>query len=126
MQGCERGIGAHLIHEHQEASCVVEGLGDQHTPGRSQELQFALTRTQSPFFRMNPIRFNSRETVDSLTLTPQTLSRNCIAFLRAWRGRVLLQVSLQQPSCVLVCLGLGAGPLFLGAASGRPWWAILA
>src|SRR5215210_6080547 len=73
MQGCERDVGAHLVHEHQASR--VEGLGDQSLPGRSQEL-VALARTQSPFFRVNPIRLRSRETVDSLTLTPHTPSRN--------------------------------------------------
>src|SRR3954454_5023258 len=74
MQGCERGIGAHLVHEHQASH--LEGLSDQHTPGCSQPL-VAFARTQSPFFRVNPIRFKSRETVDSLTLTPHTLSKKC-------------------------------------------------
>jgi hypothetical protein len=81
MQGCERGVGTHLVHEHQASR--IEGLGDQHTPSGSQELQFAFARTQSPFFRVNPIRFKSRQTVESLTLSPHTLSRNCVAFLRA-------------------------------------------
>src|SRR3954467_1806288 len=84
MQGCERGVSSHLVYEHQASR--LESLGDQHTPSGSQELQFAFTRTQSPFFRVNPIRFKSRETVESLTLILHTLSRNCVAFLRAWRS----------------------------------------
>src|SRR3954447_5307006 len=121
MQGCERGVGIHLVYEHQASR--IEGLGDQHTPSGSQELQFAFARTQSPFFRVNPIRFKSRETVDSLTLTPHTLSKNCRLSESVAAGRCSRSASSSLLASWFV-LGWEPG-LFLGA-SGCPWWAILA
>src|SRR4051812_30415587 len=120
MQGCERGVGTHLVHEYQASR--IEGLGDQHTPSGSQEL-VAFARTQSPFFRVNPIRFKSRETVESLTLSPHTLSRNCRLSESVAAGRCSRSASSSLLAFWSV-LGLEPG-LFFGA-SGRPWSAILA
>src|SRR4051794_28439617 len=120
MQGCERGVSSHLVYEHQASR--LESLGDQHTPGRSQEL-VAFARTQSPFFRVNPIRFKSRETVESLTLIPHTLSRNCRLSESVAAGRCCRSAS---SSFLALWSVLGWDPgLFLGASE-RPSSAILA
>src|SRR3954452_20446729 len=120
MQGCERGIGAHLVHEHQASR--VESLADQHTPSCSQPL-VAFAGTQSPFFRVNPIRFNSREIVESLTLSPHTLSRNCRLSESVAAGRC----SRSAYSSLLAFWSvLGWEPGLFFGASGRPWSAILA
>src|SRR4051794_35499824 len=120
MQGCERGVSSHLVYEHQASR--LESLGDQHTPSGSQELQFAFTRTQSPFFRVNPIRFKSRETVESLTLILHTLSRNCRLSESVAVGRCSKSAS---SSLLAFWSVLGWDPgLFLGASE-RPSSAIL-
>src|SRR2546423_12407747 len=121
MQGCERVLSPNLVYNHQASR--LESLGDHHTPSGSQELQFAFTRTQSPFFRVNPIRFKSRETVELLTLSPHTLSRNCRLSESVAAGRCSRSAS---SSLLAFWSVLGWEPGLFFGASGRPWSAILA
>src|SRR5215208_8406630 len=63
---------------------------DEHSPGHPQKL-VALCRSHRSFFLLHPVRLNSRETVDSLTLSPATLRRYSrlserVAAGRCWRS----------------------------------------
>jgi hypothetical protein len=71
VEGCQRGVRRAFIHEHEVfgVDCM-----DHLPPGSSQEL-VAFCRTQSPFFRLKPMRLRAREMVDWLTCTPATFLR---------------------------------------------------
>ncbi len=71
VEGCQRGVRRAFIHEHKVfgVDCM-----DHLPPGSSQEL-LAFCRTQSPFFRLKPMRLRAREIVEELTFTPATLRR---------------------------------------------------
>src|SRR5215207_10510093 len=73
VQWGERGVRPALVHEHQ--ALRVDLAGGEQPPGGPQEL-VALSRSQRSFFRLHPKRLSILLTVESLTLTPATRSRN--------------------------------------------------
>ena len=59
----QRGVGAHLVHEHQPPGPGAKLPRDHNPPGRPQEL-VALGGKRGSFFRLCPNLFTSRLTVD--------------------------------------------------------------
>jgi hypothetical protein len=113
VEDAQRGVGAHLIYEHEPPS--IQGATDECPPGHPQEL-VSLARTHTPSFGTKPIFLNSLERVDSLTETPTISLRKRDLCLRVTAGlrstsasRIFLALwsSLGlEPGCFLGVRGL--------------------
>jgi hypothetical protein len=80
-------MGAHLVHEHQPPRSEAANL---HAPHKPQEL-VSFCCLFGSFFRLLRTRLTARQTVASLTETPETAYRNSalwewVAHGRCWRS----------------------------------------
>src|SRR5215208_577898 len=83
---------------------------DEHSPGHPQKL-VALCRSHRSFFLLHPVRLNSRETVDSLTLSPATLRRYSRLSERVAAGRCWRSTYQEPPRAIVGLRGSARAPL---------------
>src|SRR5215208_3923404 len=119
MQDRKGSVRPHLVHENQPLRLHL--LGDHHPPGCSEPL-VSFHRTHTPFFRLKPIRFNTRLMVEVLKDLPVALrkKRHLCRSVAAGRSSTASSSSFLVGSSAIS----GLPPPFFGASE-APWLASL-